>query len=98
MGNNAVPVLETLIFISYAKLLRTVIVALSYSVLETEHGRRLVWSADGNMDYLGQEHILLFVVAVIILVILHGALLHIPSFSRTMAPEVKLPTKNVFSK
>ena len=63
MGNNSVPVLATLFLLSYAKLFRTIITALSFTMLSTTHGSKAVWSADGNLDYLGPEHAPLFVVA-----------------------------------
>ena len=63
MGNNSVPVLATLFLLSYAKLFRTIITALSFTMLSTTHGSKAVWSADGNLDYLGPEHAPLFAVA-----------------------------------
>ena len=65
MDNNSVPVLATLIFLSYAKIFRTIITALSFTMLSTTqcHDSKAVWSADGNLDYLGPEHAPLFVVA-----------------------------------
>ena len=63
MGNNSVPVLATLFLLSYAKLFRTIITSLSFTMLYTTHGSKAVWSADGNLDYLGREHAPLFVVA-----------------------------------
>ena len=63
MGNNSVPVLATLFLLSYAKLFRTIITALSFTMLSTAHGSKAVWSADGNLDYLGPEHAPLFAVA-----------------------------------
>ena len=70
MGNNGVPVLATLFLLSYAKLFNTIITAMSYTTLYTTQGRQLVWSADGNLDYLGPKHIPLFCVAVVALVFL----------------------------
>ena len=70
MGNNSVPVLATLFLLSYAKLLRSVITILQYSVLEYSSGQKLVWSADGNLDYLGPQHIPLFAAAVAVLLFL----------------------------
>ena len=64
MGNNSVPVLATLFLLSYAKLLRTIISALSLSILTTTDGSKAVWSTDGNIDYLGAKHAPLFVVSV----------------------------------
>ena len=70
MGNNGVPVLATLFLLSYAKLFNTIITAMSYTTLYTTQGLKLVWSADGNLDYLGPKHIPLFSVAVAALVFL----------------------------
>ena len=70
MGNNGVPVLATLFLLSYSKLFNTVITAMSYTTLYTTQGQKLVWSADGNLDYLGPKHIPLFCVAVAALVFL----------------------------
>ena len=70
MGNNSVPVLATLFLLSYAKLFRTIITILSYSILQYPNGQKAVWSADGNLNYLGAKHTPLFVVAVATFVIL----------------------------
>ena len=70
MGNNSVPVLATLFLLSYAKLLRTIITIMSYTVVETPHGQKTVWSADGNIDYLGPKHAPLFVAAIATLLFL----------------------------
>ena len=70
MGNNSVPVLATLFLLSYAKLFRTIISAISFTMLSTTHGSKAVWSADGNLDYLGPKHAPLFVVAVATLLFL----------------------------
>ena len=70
MGNNSVPVLATLFLLSHAKLFRTIIAALSYTILCTSHSCKAVWSADGHLDYLGPKHASLFVVSVVTLVFL----------------------------
>ena len=70
MGNNSVPVLATLFLLSYAKLFRTIITALSYTMLYSSQGHKAVWSADGNVDYLGPKHAPLFAVAVAALLFL----------------------------
>ena len=69
VGRNAVKVLATLFFLSYAKLLRAIIVAMAPTVLVygSENGteyRSLVWRYDGNMAFLSRKHIPLFIVAV----------------------------------
>ena len=69
MGNNSVPVLATLFLLSYAKLLRTNILALSFSILTTTDSSKAVWSTDGNMDYFGPKHALLLITAVAVLLI-----------------------------
>lgn len=69
--SKAVPVLATLILLSYTKLLRTVITALSSTVIELpDDSVKLVWSYDGNIDYLSGKHIPLYVVALLVLVAL----------------------------
>ena len=70
MGNNSVAVLATLFFLSYAKLLRTIIVGLSYTAIDSSEGSRTVWSADGNLEYLGPYHAPLFVVCIATLLLL----------------------------
>ena len=70
MGNNSVSVLATLFLLSYTKLLRTTISILSFSVLVYPNGHKLVWSVDGNIDYLGPQHLPLFAVAVVVLLLM----------------------------
>ena len=70
-GNNSVPVLATLILLSYAKLFRTVVSALTFTYLEFPDGSKTaVWSFDGNIQYLGPKHIPLFLVALGVLLFL----------------------------
>ena len=69
-GNNGVPVLATLFLLSYAKLFNTIISVISYTTLYTTQGQRLVWTVDGNADYLGPKHAPLFAVALVILLFL----------------------------
>ena len=49
VGNNAVPVLCTLLLLSYTKLLRTVIVIFNYATPTCSSGR--VWFRDGTVSY-----------------------------------------------
>ena len=69
MGSNSVSVLATLFLLSYSKLLRIIIVGLSYTVLETSNGQKAVWSSDGNLDYLGPRHAPLFAVCLATLIL-----------------------------
>ena len=63
IGERAVGVLSTLIYLSYFKLLRTVIDILTYSTLHLPSGDMYVWFYDGNVQYLHGKHTVLFVFA-----------------------------------
>ena len=66
IGRNAVSVLATLFLLSYAKLFRTVIVAVSSTNLGDETGRsHLLWLMDGNVPYFSASHAVLFFVALL---------------------------------
>ena len=69
-GNNSVPILATLFLLSYNKLLRNVITILSYTTVDTAQGQKVVWSADGNIDSLGPQHVPLFTAAIATLILL----------------------------
>ena len=62
-GNNTVPVLATLILLSYTKLLRTIIISLGFSLLNYDDGTKIVWSFDGNIAYFNAAHTILFLAA-----------------------------------
>ena len=63
-GSNAVPVLATLFLLSYTKLLRTIIVAVSPIAITDESGTsHLRWIADANVAFLRGTHIPLFLMA-----------------------------------
>ena len=70
MGSNPVSVLATLILLSYAKMLRTLIAAIHITYLEYPTYNRSVWLYDANIDYLCGRHIPLFLVAVLIFLFL----------------------------
>ena len=66
IGSNSVPVLATLFLLSYAKLLRTIITAVSFTYIEFEDGTRVtVWLEDGNIQYFSPKHTVLFFVALL---------------------------------
>ena len=68
LGNNSVPVLVTLVYLSYAKLFRTVLTTIHYTVLEYPSGHhKVVWSYDGTIEYLSPKHTVLFAVALLAL-------------------------------
>ena len=64
LGNNPVSVLATLILLSYAKILRTIIAAINLTYLEYPTYSIGVWLNDANINYLSGKHIPLFLVAI----------------------------------
>ena len=67
---NPVATLATLVLISYAKFLHTIIASLSFAVLHYPDGfRRVVWLPNASVNYLQGKHIALFIVAVLILIL-----------------------------
>ena len=70
LGNNPVSVLATLILLSYAKILRTLIAVFYLTYLEYPTYNRMVWLYDANIDYLSGKHIPLFIVAVLVFLFL----------------------------
>ena len=71
-GNNPVAALATLLLLSYSKILRTIIVALSFTILEYPGNTyQMVWLYDGNVPYFqSASHIVLGTVAIVILLLL----------------------------
>ena len=55
-GNNTVPVLATLILMSYSKLLRTITNALMVSMIKCDEKEWSLWSVDANIVYLSHKH------------------------------------------
>ena len=68
-GNNTVPVLATLILMSYSKLLRTITNALMISKIKCGKDEWSVWSVDANIDYLDFKHSILFGGSVLFLLV-----------------------------
>ena len=67
---NPVATLDTLILLSYAKLINTIIASLSLAILDYPDGsHQVVWLPDGTVGYLSGKHILLFFTAVLILIV-----------------------------
>ena len=66
-----IAILATLFLLSYAKLLRTVVAALSYTALEYPNNSHIaVWLYDGNIRYFSGRHIPLFIAAMVSLIFL----------------------------
>ena len=74
IGNKAVPVLATLLLLSYTKLLRTIIASVAFTPIQiisgTNNSTFMVWSLDGQYDYCHFPHIFLFLVALFALLVL----------------------------
>ena len=71
LGSNPVAVLATLFLLSYAKILRAIISALSLTTLEYPRNKiQVVWLSDANIGYLHGKHIPLFVVGILFLVLI----------------------------
>lgn len=67
-GSRSVPVLATLLLLSYNKLLRIVIASLSSSIITYPDGsRRVVWTSDGNIDSWRGKHIALGTFAIVVI-------------------------------
>ena len=71
LGSNPIAVLATLFLLSYAKVLRTIITALSFTYLRYPGNVNVaVWPIDGRIEYLTGKHIPLFLTALLALLIL----------------------------
>ena len=67
---NPVATLATLVLISYAKFLHSIIAALSFAVLHYPDGyKRMVWLPNASIGYLQDKHIALFITAILILLV-----------------------------
>ena len=67
---DPVATLATLILLSYAKILSTVITILSFTTLQYPEGSRTLWKPDATIEYLKHpKHAILFFVAIIILLL-----------------------------
>ena len=65
VGKRAVSVLATLIYLSYSKLLRTVIQILTYATIKVDGNPDIrVWFYDGTIHYLQGRHLPLFIIAI----------------------------------
>ena len=68
-GNNTIPVLATVILLSYTKLLRTVIIIFLVNPY-MNCSDKMYWSIDPTQEYLHGRHILLFVIGIVVMVFL----------------------------
>ena len=72
VGSHIVPVLSTLLLLSYTKLIRNVILAMYMTRVscDTASNELAVWFFDGNIRYLSGCHLPLFIVALLVLIFL----------------------------
>ena len=71
LGTNPVAALATLLLLSYSKLLRAVIMALSVTRLEYPDNKSKVWLYDGSVPYFWRaDHIVLGIFAILVLLFL----------------------------
>ena len=70
MGNNTVPVLLTLLLLSYMKIIRWLVQALSNSKITSDDSSYSVWRVDGNINYSTGQHLPLFIAALVVAVVL----------------------------
>ena len=75
MGRRSIEVLATLFLLSYTKILKTIATALSYTSIKIGSTsdfsdpltRESVWVYDGNLRYLSQKHLILFMTSLFVL-------------------------------
>ena len=72
LGNNPVPTLATLFLLSYSKILRNILAALSVTNLEYPNDKKVpVWLYDGSVPFFQRaDHIILVIFAVSVLLLL----------------------------
>lgn len=69
-GSKSVPVLATLLLLSYNKLLRVSIVSLSSTaIINPDESYRLVWTVDGNVEAWKGKHTILGIAALAVLLL-----------------------------
>ena len=66
-SSSGVQVLATLIYLSYARILRTAIDMLSFATLRSENNHHPIWLFDGNINYFEGIHVFYFVVAIVVI-------------------------------
>ena len=77
-GRNNIAILATLFLLSYNKILKTIITALTFTEIQVSQASNVsdsftpdkVWFFDGNVDYVKGKHIFLFAVSLAALVLL----------------------------
>ena len=91
-GANVVPVLATLYLLSYAKLQRTIITALSCTLLDYDWGKSTVWLYDGNVACFKGKHLVLALVAIGVVVLFILPVMLLLLFARKLQARSTHPT------
>ena len=84
--SNGVPVLSTLLFLSYTKLLRNASTVLFYNVgiTHVSSGRiEQVWAVDANIEYFGLKFTILFIVSLLIFLLIVIPFTFVMLFTKT---------------
>ena len=68
-GNNTVPVLATLILMSYSKILRSITRSLMFSTIKCNQEKIYVWSIDANINYFSIKHGMLISISLLFLLV-----------------------------
>ena len=67
VGNNGIPVLATLILLSYTKIIRAVIIIFSRTTVQCGNNTMVnYWRVDPTQKYVSGGHIILFIIGVIV--------------------------------
>ena len=77
-GRNNIAILATLFLLSYNNILKTIVTAISFTQISVSSASdstapvfpQRVWTADGNIAYLEGQHVALFVVSLVFLLVL----------------------------
>ncbi len=69
-ARNRLKVLSTIFLLGYMKMLRVVMIILSYTNLQLSTGIKTVWLYDGSIEYFSKHHTPLFIVAVLFLTVI----------------------------
>ena len=70
VGRQAIPVLATMILLSYTKLIRAVFQALYFTNIQCNGNTFQRWTIDANIQYVGGCHIPLFLFSLAVLILL----------------------------
>ena len=66
-AKSGIQVLATVFYLSYSKILRTIIDSLTYATLHSDNGdHQPIWLFDGNIYYCQGIHLFLFILAVLV--------------------------------